>query len=84
MINAVIQGLVLMNVAVIVTQQVAYYMLGDRSKMYKEFGQETASFERESARFAIQSIVAGSVFQVLDADKSGGLDQAEVRLHGTD
>ena len=53
MINAVIQGLVLLNVAVIITQQVAFYLLGDRSKMYKEFGNETAIFEREAARFAI-------------------------------
>ena len=78
MINAVIQGLVLLNVAVIITQQVAFYLLGDRSKMYKEFGNETAIFEREAARFAIQSIVAGHVFRLVDADKSGGLDHAEI------
>ena len=78
MINAVIQGLVLLNVAVIVTQQVAFNLLGDRSKMYRECGNEKASFERESARFAIQSIVAGYVFQVLDEDKSGSLDQKEI------
>ena len=78
MVNAVIQGLVLLNVAVIITQQVAFYLLGDRSKMYKEFGNETAIFEREAARFAIQSIVAGHVFRLVDADKSGGLDHAEI------
>ena len=78
MINAVIQGLVLLNVAVIITQQVAFYLLGDRSKMYKEFGNETAIFEREAARFAIQSMVAGHVFRLVDADKSGGLDHAEI------
>ena len=78
MINAVIQGLVLLNVAVIITQQVAFYLLGDRSKMYKEFGNEPAIFEREAARFAIQSIVAGHVFRLVDADKSGGLDHAEI------
>ena len=75
MMNAVIQGMVLLNVAVVLTQQVAFYLLGDRSKMYKEFGNETAIFEREAARFAVQSIVAGYVFQVIDTDKSGGLDQ---------
>ena len=47
LVNSVIQGLVLLNVAVVVTQMVAYYALGDRSKMYKEFGNETAIFERE-------------------------------------
>ena len=78
MMNAVIQGMVLLNVAVVLTQQVAFYLLGDRSKMYKEFGNETAIFEREAARFAVQSIVAGYVFQVIDTDKSGGLDQREV------
>ena len=46
--------------------------------MYKEFGNETAIFEREAARFAVQSIVAGYVFQILDTDKSGGLDQREI------
>ena len=45
--------------------------------MYK-FGNETAIFEREAARFAVQSIVAGYVFQVIDTDKGGGLDQREV------
>ena len=78
LINAVIQGLVLLNVAVVVTQQIAFYMLGDRSKMYKEFGNETALFEREAARFAIQAIVAGYVFQVIDEDKNGSLDQGEI------
>jgi hypothetical protein len=78
LINSVIQGLVLLNVAVVITQQIAYYALGDRSKMYKEFGNETAIFEREAARFAIQSIVAGYVFQILDQDSSGSIDQREI------
>ena len=46
--------------------------------MYKEFGNETAIFEREAARFAIQSIVAGHVFRLVDQDKSGGLDHQEI------
>ena len=78
LVNSVIQGLVLLNVAVVITQQVAFYLLGDRSKMYKEFGNETAIFEREAARFAIQSIVAGHVFRLVDQDKSGGLDHQEI------
>ena len=78
MVNTVIQGLVLLNIAVVATQMIAFYALGDRSKMYKEQGNETASFEREAARFAVQSIVAGHVFHLLDEDKSGALDQQEV------
>ena len=78
MVNTVIQGLVLLNIAVVATQMIAFYALGDRSKMYKEQGNETASFEREAARFAVQSIVAGYVFHLLDEDKSGALDQQEV------
>ena len=59
-----------MNVAVIIGSR-WFYLLGDRSKMYKEFGNETAIFERE-ATLRDQSMVAGHVFRLVDADKSGG------------
>ena len=43
-----------------------------------QFGEETANYEREYARFAVQAIVAGYVFKQMDEDKSGELDKEEL------
>ena len=78
-INVIVSGLVLLNVAGTITDLIAQYGLGTRSLIYRSHMIEETNFERECAKYAVQGMLAVSSFKA--ADKSGnsdGLDIAEL------
>ncbi|KAK9815684.1 hypothetical protein WJX72_008072 [[Myrmecia] bisecta] len=78
LINALVQGSVLLSVAHVVVTLIALYGMGMRSQLYGEFMCEKVNYKREYARFASQALVASHVFKLFDKDGSGELDRAEL------
>ena len=79
-INVIVSGLVLLNVAGTITDLIAQYGLGTRSLIYRSHMIEETNFERECAKYAVQGMLAVKSFK--DADTSGnsdGLDIEEIK-----
>ena len=72
------QAFLLLSFSNIVMRFVAFTLLGTKSRVYKEFGEHEVEYEREYARFAVQSIVASHAFQRLDTDGSGSISEEEL------
>lgn len=73
-----VQAFLLLSFSNILMRFVAYNLLGTKSRVYKEFGEHEVQYEREYARFAVQSIVASHAFERLDADNSGTISEEEL------
>jgi hypothetical protein len=73
-----VQAFLLLSFSNILMRFVAYNALGTKSRVYKEFGEHEVQYEREYARFAVQSIVASHAFERLDADGSGTISEEEL------
>ena len=73
-----VQAFLLLSFSNIVMRFVAFTLLGTKSRVYKEFGEHEVEYEREYARFAVQSIVASHAFQRLDTDGSGSISEEEL------
>jgi len=77
-VTVLLQGLVLLGTAGTVTRMAALYMMGDKSIIYKSYCMEKLDAAMLYARFAIQSLVAASLFKALDGDGSGTLSVDEL------
>ena len=75
-INVIVSGLVLLNVAGTITDLIAQYGLGTRSLIYRSHMIEETNFERECAKYAVQGMLAVKSFK--DADKSGNNDGLDI------
>ncbi len=75
-INVIVSGLVLLNVAGTITDLIAKYGLGTRSLIYRSHMIEETNFERECAKYAVQGMLAVKSFK--DADKSGNSDGLDI------
>ena len=75
-INVIVSGLVLLNVAGTITDLIAQYGLGTRSLIYRSHMIEETNFERECAKYAVQGMLAVKSFK--DADKSGNKDGLDI------
>jgi len=75
-INVIVSGLVLLNVAGTITDLIAQYGLGTRSLIYRSHMIEETNFERECAKYAMQGMLAVSSFKA--ADKSGNNDGLDI------
>ena len=75
-INVIVSGLVLLNVAGTITDLIAQYGLGTRSLIYRSHMIEETNFERECAKYAVQGMLAVSSFKA--ADKSGNSDGLDI------
>lgn len=73
-----VQAFLLLSFSNIVMRFVAFTLLGTKSRVYKEFGEHEVEYEREYARFAVQSIVASHAFERLDTDRSGSISEEEL------
>ena len=78
LILAIVQGLVLLKFADVVCSLAAYYVMGNRSKLFKAFGNETVSYKREYARYAAQILITGKLFNLLDANNNNTIERAEL------
>lgn len=78
LIMAIIQGLVLLRVADVVCSLIAYYFMGNRSKLFQAFGNENVSYNREYARYAAQILVTGKLFDLLDTNNNNVIEKAEI------
>ena len=50
------------------------------SKIYREFARTTVKYKRVFARFASQGVIAGTIFDQYDRDRSGKLGPNEIAL----
>ena len=73
-----VQAFLLLSFSNIVMRFAAFTLLGTKSRVYKEFGEHEVEYEREYARFAVQSIVASHAFERLDVDNSGTISEEEL------
>ena len=73
-----VQAFLLLSFSNIVMRFVAFTLLGTKSRVHKEFGEHEVEYEREYARFAVQSIVASHAFERLDTDGSGSISEEEL------
>ena len=78
LVNALVAGAVLLGVAQLIVTYVAMYALGLSSALYLEYMRESVNWRKEYARFAAQSLVAGSTFMKYDSNKSNALDRKEI------
>lgn len=78
LILAVIQGLVLLKFADVVCQLMAFYLLGNRSRLFYAFGNENVSYRREYARYAAQILVTGKIFNLLDTNDDNCINKKEI------
>lgn len=63
---------------------IALYALGLSSALYAEYMREQVNWRKEYARFAAQSLVAGSTFHSFDRNKSNALDRQEIYKYLTE
>lgn len=78
LLETFVQAFLLLSFSNILMKFVAYTLLGMKSRVYKEFGEHEVQYEREYARFAVQSIVASHAFERLDVDNSGTITESEL------
>ncbi len=78
LVNALVAGAVLLGVAQLIVTYVAMYALGLSSELYLEYMRESVNWRKEYARFAAQSLVAGSTFMKYDSNESDALDRREI------
>ena len=78
LLETFVQAFLLLSFSNILMKFVAYTLLGMNSRVYKEFGEHEVQYEREYARFAVQSIVASHAFERLDVDNSGTITESEL------
>lgn len=81
LISALLEGAVMFAVSTFVVQMVAAFLLGDKSKTYREFMWENVSYRYEYARFAAHALIGASVFNQLDSDTNGELSQSELHAY---
>ena len=78
LVLAIVQGLVLLKFADIVCQLMAFYLLGNRSRLFYAFGNENVSYRREYARYAAQILVTGKIFNLLDTNDDNCINRSEI------
>lgn len=78
LIMAIIQGLVLLKFADVVCQLSAFYLLGNRSRLFMAFGNENVSYRREYARYAAQILVTGKILNLLDSNDDNCIEKSEI------
>ena len=89
-INVLVSGLVMLNVAKSICDLLAMYGLGTRSLVYKSHIIEETNFEREAAKYAMQGLLSIPTFKRADTSGGNGLDIDEIyalvkdAFHGTD
>lgn len=77
-INVLVSGLVMLNVAKSVCDMIAMYGLGTRSLIYKSHIIEETNFEREAAKYAMQGLLAIPTFKRADTSGGNSLDIDEI------
>lgn len=78
LINVLVSGLVMLKLAGTICDLIAMYGLGTRSLIYSNHMLEEANFVKESAKYAVQGMMAVSSFQAADQSGSGNLDIDEL------
>eukprot|EP00588_Corethron_pennatum_P027305 CAMPEP_0194335404 /NCGR_PEP_ID=MMETSP0171-20130528/69445_1 /TAXON_ID=218684 /ORGANISM="Corethron pennatum, Strain L29A3" /LENGTH=282 /DNA_ID=CAMNT_0039098473 /DNA_START=9 /DNA_END=854 /DNA_ORIENTATION=+ len=81
--NALVNGVVLLGVAVTFTTYVAMYLLGTKSKIYSRNMCTVVDFQREAAQFALQAILASDQYRSINTTvEQGDLDGIDLdELH---
>jgi len=78
LINVLVSGLVMLKLAGTICDLIAMYGLGTRSLIYSNHMLEEANFVKESAKYAVQGMMAVTSFQAADSSGSGNLDIDEL------
>lgn len=78
LILAIVQGLVLLKFADVCCSVAAYQIMGNKSKLFKAFGNENVSYKREYARYAAQILITGKLFDLLDVNNNNTIEKAEI------
>ena len=78
LINVLVSGLVMLKLAGTICDLIAMYGLGTRSLIYSNHMLEEANFVKESAKYAVQGMMAVTSFQAADSSGSGNLDINEL------
>jgi hypothetical protein len=78
LINVLVSGLVMLKLAGTICDLIAMYGLGTRSLIYSNHMLEEANFVKESAKYAVQGMMAVNSFQAADQTGSGNLDIDEL------
>lgn len=78
LINVLVSGLVMLKLAGTICDLIAMYGLGTRSLIYSNHMLEEANFVKESAKYAVQGMMAVTSFQAADQSGSGNLDIDEL------
>ena len=78
LMNVLVSGLVMLKLAGTICDLIAMYGLGTRSLIYSNHMLEEANFVKESAKYAVQGMMAVNSFQAADQTGSGNLDIDEL------
>lgn len=78
LVNVLVSGLVMLKLAGTICDLIAMYGLGTRSLIYSNHMLEEANFVKESAKYAVQGMMAVTSFQAADQSGSGNLDIDEL------
>ena len=78
LMNVLVSGLVMLKLAGTICDLIAMYGLGTRSLIYSNHMLEEANFVKESAKYAVQGMMAVNSFQAADQSGSGNLDIDEL------
>lgn len=79
LISAITDGVVLLNVAYTVTRYIAFYFLGDDSKIYKRYGFQETNINKELAQFSLQAAINAKAFRQIDVNNDKSIDSKELR-----
>lgn len=78
LIDAIVNGSVMLSIAQIIVTYIALYAMGLTSQLYMEFMKESVEWREEYARFACQAMVAAYAFVGYDTNRSGKMDRKEI------
>eukprot|EP00401_Gymnodinium_catenatum_P005994 CAMPEP_0117539470 /NCGR_PEP_ID=MMETSP0784-20121206/43001_1 /TAXON_ID=39447 /ORGANISM="" /LENGTH=521 /DNA_ID=CAMNT_0005336097 /DNA_START=205 /DNA_END=1770 /DNA_ORIENTATION=- len=78
LLNTLLQGAVMVQIARMITTVVAKHALGLQSKTYKAVIDEQLSFPKEFARFACQTLIAHETFKAIDSDAGRSISMFEL------